>query len=377
MEPIVFLAFLGLGIAAIVGAARRVDVAWAKAAEELGLSFESGGLFGRPVIAGRVGDLEVEVTTLRRGSSDSASTRYRIGYPPFEVPFELRPASKLPKFLGFVGGDLGAPAPGLEDTFRAHTPDPRGLRALLGSERRHLLRTLAAAYRGLRVTASELVVTIPKAERDPTVIADRVRRLVEIARAFREAEPVDEPPEVPPEPEPTASFDLEPDAEPEMPPSRFPEPVIRYVSAPVDEAPAETTPEPDPTGLAADELAADLFGRPRLSFETEARFADRWAGTRIRWPGTVREARWVDDDRVFGERPMTRARLLVATIPTELYGEAEVEAIVALPPGDAERLRRDDEVVVAGVLVGIDGLLRRFYVADAELSEVADRRDTR
>ena len=56
----------------------------------------------------------------------------------------------------------------------------------------------------------------------------------------------------------------------------------------------------------------------------------------------------------------------VATIQNDLYGNTEVDAIVALPAGTKD-LERGEEIEFTGTLVRSDGLVRNLYVADAEL----------
>ena len=114
-------------------------------------------------------------------------------------------------------------------------------------------------------------------------------------------------------------------------------------------------------------MADDLFGESRLSFETSRRFDELYLGTVVRWSGRVRSSREYQRDQQLGETAGTRVVLTVARIENDLYGQTTVDAVVGLPPGNANSLRGQDELTFQGTLSGIDAMMRNFFVKDARL----------
>jgi len=116
------------------------------------------------------------------------------------------------------------------------------------------------------------------------------------------------------------------------------------------------------------DIATDLFGENRLSFETAALFDERYAGRRVVWSGKLRQATTVDHYRVLGDGPFTKAVIDVAQIENDLFGNTVVTAIVALPEDSIDSITVGDTLAFSGELVGIDALVRNLFVGGATLS---------
>ena len=116
------------------------------------------------------------------------------------------------------------------------------------------------------------------------------------------------------------------------------------------------------------DIASDLFGENRLSFETAALFDERYAGRRVEWSGKLRKATTVDHYRVLGDGPFTKAVVDIAVLENDLFGNTVVTAIVAFPPGSIDSIQPGEDVTFSGDLVGIDALVRNLLVGNAALS---------
>ena len=116
------------------------------------------------------------------------------------------------------------------------------------------------------------------------------------------------------------------------------------------------------------DIATDLFGENRLSFETAALFDDRYAGRRVTWSGKLRQATTVDHYRILGDGPFTKAVIDVAQIENDLFGNTVVTAIVALPEASIDAIAIGETIAFSGELVGIDALVRNLFVGGATLS---------
>jgi hypothetical protein len=125
-------------------------------------------------------------------------------------------------------------------------------------------------------------------------------------------------------------------------------------------APAAATPSP----VELSPMLDDLFSHNRLSFETGRRFDEQYRGSPVKLSGRVKSAREYDRDLDFGDRPGAKAVVTIATVHHDLYGANDVDAVVQLPPGSAEHLRRGDQITFAGTLAKVDPMMRNLFVAD-------------
>jgi len=407
-----FLILLVFGAALGAAAARRkrVNTAWAQAAEELGVEFRPSTLFGRPQLRGTLQGLPVEVYTYTQQSGENSATytRYTVTYPPVGVSFELRNESGIHRVLKIFGvGDTEIGDAEFDDRFTIRTDEPDGLRAFLTPARKMALLRLLASHPNLRISDTGSTLTTRGAEKDRDVIVSTVRRLVATGRTLTDAElsrRLDEAVEIRLEGDAGRAAEamrgtVQP--HPDDLDGRLTqmEPLqaagdIAGAGAILDELADRLPADPDVAGWhatragrsgrpAADhpttrdaqistdplEIAQDLFAERRLSFETDARFDERYAGTSVRWEGIVKRATRSTSDMDFPGEPITKTKIHIATIPNDLYGNTEVDAIVAFPPDAADRLDRDQQVTFTGRLIKADGLVRNLYVADGRIVE--------
>ena len=160
-------------------------------------------------------------------------------------------------------------------------------------------------------------------------------------------------------------------------PVEEPEPMIEDSPEQITQSIEPPTPGP-PTEIAerrtghsdsdAVDIATDLFGENRLSFETAALFDERYAGRRVAWSGKLRQATIVDHYRVLGDGPFTKAVIDVAQIENDLFGNTVVTAIVAFPEASIDTIAIGETIAFSGELVGIDALVRNLFVGGATLS---------
>ena len=162
------------------------------------------------------------------------------------------------------------------------------------------------------------------------------------------------------------------------PPIEAPEPTfepsreLEEASPPIDPLmPTPPTERERDTGDGRDDdafdIATDLFGENRLSFETAASFDERYNGRSVEWSGKLRNATTVDHYRVLGDGPFTKAVIDVALLENDLFGNTVVTAIAAFPEGSIDSIQPGEEITFSGELVGIDALVRNLFVGNARL----------
>jgi hypothetical protein len=415
VEGFIFFVIVAVAVVVIIAARghrQRIAATWASAARSLGMEIQLGSTFRNPKIEGRVDDLGVTVDTYTRGSGNNSQTytRFRVRYPSVGIDFDLSRQtglSTITKLFGAQDVEIGDPT--FDDTFTIKSDQPGRLAAVLTPTRRTTILNLAASFPGVNVTNGAIRWDRRGVVTDPGVIVTVVRRLIgaayvmidrdgaatgldaaiearnegdlettterirQLGDSFRdlveirriEAETLAEAGE------PEAAGMLAELAE-ELPDDDEIRGWRDRVGA-ESPAPAPATPpaidiaDAGPSGLAADAIAADLFGESRLSFETSRRFDERYAGTVVQWSGSVRSTREYRRDPKLGDAPGTRVVVSVARIENDLYGQTTVDAVVGLPAGNANTLRGRDEVTFQGTLVGVDAMMRNLFVGGARL----------
>lgn len=391
------LAIGGIVLWAVVKQKERQTTAWKRAAGELGLDLDPGTLTRRASMTGTIGRTPVTVSVVRVGSGKDSTvyTQYRVAYPPLGIGLRLaREAGwkKLVRVFGVAEQEIGDEPFDTAFEIRATTASAAASFLTLG-KRQALLR-LIAAYPNAVVEDDGIQLRTRSVETDPAVIVSTTRRLAEVAAVVIDGRALDTldrqlterirgdfaarpEPLVHPHPDDlhTAIAQVErlygakriEDAAAVLAPieQRLPaDPDVVGWKAKVA-TPPRAAPAPPP---AADvvAIATELFGSSRLSFETTQLFEERFAGTPVSWQGTVRRAHDVRGDHDFDGATITKTIVHVATIENDLYGNAEVDAVVAFPPGT--RLERGERVSFTGTLVGVDGLIRNLFVADGKLA---------
>ena len=406
MAPLVLLIIVVVAAAIIYGVKvqrQRIVAAWDEAARRLDMGIVPGSAFRNPEILGEVDDISVKVDTFTRrsGNNSQTFTRYRVRYPSAGVDFELRKQtafSAVTKFFGAQDVEIGDPD--FDEIFVIKSDDPRRVATVITPTRRTSILQLILAYPGIRITDSRLQWERRGVTSNPDQIVTVVRRLVGAASVLAEggaATQLDPLLEARNEGDLEASARLARDTTPGAPlevrrfeaetlaeagdpqaAERFAElaeelPDDDEIKAWRERTAAPSPPPPavpakaEPTSFDAGAMADDLFGESRLSFETSRRFDELYRGTVVRWSGRVRSTREYRRDPKLGEEPGTRVVVTVARIENDLYGQTTVDAVIGLPPGNANTLRGRDEITFEGTLVGIDAMMRNLFVAHASI----------
>jgi hypothetical protein len=378
---------------------KAVAAAWTEAASRLGLDYQQRG-FARPRLEGVIDGMRVavDVRVQRSGNNSQNFTRYRVWAPTRGFAFRLSRQtglSKIGKLFGAQDVELGDP--GFDDAFVVKTDDEPQLRNVLDSRLMGLLVRTEAAYpgtvfkdglvsyrkRGLETDADVIVsalarfaeaaaalggVRLSNAAED-VVAARRRGELAEIAdkmrRTERRAETLDEE-LVELDTLATAGDRAEAERRLRRLERRAPaDPEVRGWR----ERLAQPPPAPAPVAeiIDAEELAENMFAGTSLSFESKQVFDQHYRGGTIRWQGRAKTVDRIHTDSHLGKAGDDKLIATVATIEHDLYGNTEIDAVVALPAGTGSRLRRGDDVSFTGTLVGVDALVRNILVADGRL----------
>ncbi len=401
MGSLPFIPFIiGLIITAVIGLGlwrRRAQLAaWTAAAAELGIAAEPGSFMQPMKLAGDIGEVPVIVDIKREGSGDNSKTytRYRVFYPSLGLGLRLRRESGVTLFIRIFGvQDHSIGDEVFDQAFEIKGANADAVASFLTTSRRQTLLRLQAAYPGAVITDDEIELKTGGTETSPDVIVSTVRRLAGTVPTFtghRRPRDVEETVDR------RLSGDLAssvPDAVAHAHPDDIDSSLLEieglYGAGRVEEAAAvvhelervvpadpevlgwrdqiEQPPERNIVDRAVSvdpvRVAMELFGERRLSFETTALFEERFADLKVHWAGVVRRASRNTRDRDFDHADVTKAIVHVATIENDLYGNAEVDAIVAFPPG--VDIAEGQEITFTGRLVKVDGLVRNLFVADA------------
>jgi hypothetical protein len=403
VEPAVIVALAGAIIAGgvvvvLLTRPRTVHSSWASAAEDLGLRPAPGSAFHEPRIEGMIDGLPVRLDVVRRDHSGTsiAFTRYRVWYPPLKLGLRLTRESSVSRVLHRLGApDIDTGHTDFDDTFTIHANSAEAARAFLTPVRRNSLLRLMSLHRDVVVEDNGITLTVVGVERDPERLVTFMRRTAATARqlAGRDAAPVlDEGLSLQRQGDLAAAahqFQAAGRAHPDDLDARLLEAQALLASGAEGDAagvvadlsaalPAdvdvlgmkdriETPPVPaaaSPSPVELSPMLDDLFSHNRLSFETGRRFDEQYRGSPVKLSGRVKSAREYDRDLDFGDRPGAKAVVTIATIHHDLYGANDVDAVVQLPPGSAEHLRRGDQITFAGTLAKVDPMMRNLFVAD-------------
>ena len=398
---IIFAVVAVIGVVVSMLRFRAISAAWMVAATELGFDeVPRGRVVTSPRMGGVVDSMAVSVDVYRTGGNNSQTyTRYTVHYPPLGIGLQMRRQTGLTTFAKFFGAqdhEIGDKA--FDDAFAIKAKDPASLGVFFTPARREALLRLLAVYSSLEVDDAELRYLSKGLQRDPIVIVSTVRRLAASAAAFtgtRRAPGIDEvvaaraegnsadaaeqlTAVVRPHPDDIDTRIMEVETLYGAGRAEEAEAVLRDLDriAPADpevqgwhdiverETPEVSGGERTDTDPVA--VSEALFAENRLSFETTSLFEDQFAGRRVQWSGTVRRSAISESDRDF-DATIAKALIHVATIENDLYGNAEVDAVVAFEPRLVNQIRRGERVTFTGRLFKVDGLVRNLFVADAGL----------
>jgi len=404
VEIVATVALVGaIGAGAVVyllTRSRSIHGSWTIAADELGLRPAAGSAFHEPRLEGMIDGLPVRIDVFRRDhSADSiAFTRYRVWYSPLKLGLRLTRESSVTRVLNRLGApDVDTGHADFDDAFTVRANSTEAARAFLTPTRRNSLLRLMSLHRDVEVEDNGITLTVVGVERDPERIITFMRRTVATARHLAGAgnEPtLDEGLTLQRQGDLAAAahqFQAAGRAHPEDLDAKLLEAqallatgeheaaagVVAGLSSalPVDVEVLGMkdrldTPPPAPAAPPPIELTPmldDLFSHNRLSFDTGRRFEERYRGSPVKLSGRVKSAREYDRDLDFGDTPGAKAVVTIASIHHDLYGTNDLDAVVQLPPGSAEHLRRGDTITFSGTLANVDPMMRNLFVAEAHL----------
>ena len=398
----------------------QTNTAWQAAAGALGFSFEPGSMRSGPTMSGTIEDhpANVHSYTKRSGKNSNRYTRYTVEFPAIGIGLHLfRQAGwgQLLKILGTQDIEIGDPT--FDEAFIVKATNPEGARVLLTSGRTMALNQLLAVHPDLVVKDDRIVIDRRGSVRDTDVIISTLRRLASVANLLADSGvsaeltsiierrldgslPSDYKPEsripdgidaristgealaaagiigiaqkvfdalaieLPADPD-IAGWSQQVGRENRGPAPIFEESETVAVETPPDPPPVRDEPPADSTSRDAFDVAIDLFGENRLSFETAALFDERYADRHVEWSGKLRKSTTVESYRILGDGPFTKAVIDIALLENDLFGNTVVTAIVAFPEGALDSIEPGEEIAFSGELVGIDALVRNLLVGDA------------
>ena len=401
------LIIAGIVLAAMAGMRRvqRIQAAWGAAARQLSLA-HSGSGWTTPQLNGSIGGLVIRVDVYSTGGKNKTYyTRYRAIFPNKGTAIRLKRQtglSRVTKFFGAEDVEIGDFA--FDDAFMIKAGSENRAAQYLTLPRRTLLLKLYSLYRGVDLTPDHFEIVTRGYEDEARVLITTTRRLVSAARVLAGLSGDDQRVERSLQRRAqgdmgAAAAELErsgtdPDPDPDDVDSRLLEaevlagsgrlaeagPLLADLSKqlPADEEVAglqralermePASPAPDPSPVDMQEIVDDLFVSNRLSFETAEVFDEHYLGREVTWSGKVKSIRDYRTDLDFGPDRGSKAVVAIAEVDHDLYGVAEIDAIVQLPAGTAASFERGDQLAFSGHLLKADSMMRNIYVRDARLA---------
>lgn len=435
MAPLVALLIFGgivLVIWLVTSHQKKVDAAWNKAAELLGMQYQPGGVFGKRSISGWMAGHRVAVDTYTKSSGKSSNTytRYRVHYPePLGLGLQLKKEGFLSSMAKLFGSqDIEVGDPQFDDEVLVKGTDPRRVVEFLTHSRRMRILRLLNSLDGCEIGDASISYSRSGTETDPERMQRHVRRMISVAarlsdraeesssldRAIEakragelgqalehvrrgsaaEAAPdadssmvegeilytggrYDEAAQVFEQARQESPEDDELEAWAEHSRKRAataePPPVESPVPLPPAEpatagSPVETTAPPSPDGPSAQQVCEQLFDPKVLSLDASKLFEERYLNRRVRWTGTLRQARDYAFDIVFGDEPGTKLVVDVHEVQGGAFGRT-VQALVRLPREALQAMqdRIGQPIAFEGRLISCDAFMRNLYVDQARV----------
>lgn len=406
MAAFVFLLiFGGMGVAAFLAAKRQMDATnaeWARVAGTLGLQFSPWSMSGRPDLSGAVDLLGVRVTIEQRGSGNSKKTYtvFRVAYPDAGIEIGIGPETtfhRVGKWFGVQDVEIGDPF--FDEAFVV-AGDPAAVAGWLTESRRLAILRLAQEFPGVRIDRStvtwerrdairsgdELVRTLRRLVSATHMISgtspaqQAVERSIEAARSGQLSDGIDQltqaGPPVGVEPRLMAAQWMVADgrvdeAAPlldELSEELPGEPEVEHWKSVLDrhrddsdDGRVPTVPSGPPRPLA--EVVQGLFGGDPYGYEIQERFQESFEGVIVEGTGVLERLTPYSRDYDFSGGPGVKAVASIGTIEHRLYGQVEVDTVLALP--EHTRIPLGSTISVEGTLVKVDPLLRNLYIQAA------------
>lgn len=410
MAAFVFLLiFGGMGVAAFFAAKRQMDATnaeWARVARTLGLQYAPWSMTSRPDLSGTVDGLGARVTVEQRGGGKNKSsyTVFRVAYPDAGIDIGIGPETafhRMGKWFGVQDIEVGDPV--FDDTFVVGG-DPSAVAGWLTESRRFAILRLAQGFPGVRIGRSTVAWERRNAITDGDELLRTLRRLAsathllagsapgqqvvgrsfESARRGQLADGIDqlaraEPPVGVESRLMAAEWMVADGRAAEAAPlldelsQELPgEPQVEHWREVLDRhRPDETEPEagaavsPPPGGppRSLDEVIEALFGGDPYGYEIQERFQASFDGVAVQGTGVLERLTPYSGDYDFSGGSGVKAVASVGAIEHRLYGEVEIDAVLALP--DHTKIPLGSTISVEGTLIKIDPLLRNLYIQGA------------
>lgn len=403
MAPGLVFLFIGvIVVMVILGAKRQMDATnaeWARVARTLGLQFSPWSMSSRPDLSGTVDLLGVRVTIEQRGSGNNKKsyTVFRVAYPDAGIQIGIGPETafhRLGKWFGVQDIEIGDPF--FDDAFVV-AGDPSAVAGWLTESRRLAILRLAQEFPGVKIDRStvswdrrdairngdELIRTLRRLVSATHLISGSspaqqvVERSIEAARTGQLSDGIDQlmqaDPPVGVEPRLMAAQWMVADGrvdeaaplldelgeelpgEPEV--AQWKDVLDRHrTDATGASEPAVPTGPPRPLR----EVIDALFGGDPYGYEIQERFLESFQGVVVEGTGVLERLSTYSRDYDFSGGPGVKAVASIGTVPHRLYGEAEIDAVLALPEHTAIPI--GSTISVAGSLVKVDPLLRNLYI---------------
>ena len=403
--PFLIFGAIGAAIAAARASRQRSNLAWAKAARELGITLKPTrgvfGFVGKMSMSGRVYDMDITIDTHQ--SNDTTYTRYRVTYPSLGLAFKAKRQHALTgigKFFGYQDIEIGDPI--FDDEIIVKGDYPQQVADFLTPARRVAITGLIELYPGAVITDTGISYEKRGLDSAEGQLISTMQRMLSVARQLRGIDRVSEQAaERRLDGDVGEALDILEDA------SDTGDPFVDFLrkqqvgeirharretkkaievfrdllqQAPADPEvdrwakyrPAEPTQPPDSTPPThsgdAEAVAAHLFHEDNYSFDTMEIFESDYRDSRVEWSGELKRLRRFDHDRDFGTGPGVKAVFAIATLGTDLYAGREVDAIVRLPDGAADTLEVGHRYGFAGTLSRCDPAMRNLFVTGATLT---------
>jgi hypothetical protein len=408
MPAIPFLIFgaIAAALAAARSSRQRSNLAWAKAARELGITLEPTrggfGFFGKMSMSGHVHDMELTIDT--RQSDDTTYTRYRVTYPPLGLSFQAKrqhALTRLGKVFGYQDIEIGDPL--FDDQIIVKGDYPERIADFLTPARRVAITGFIELYPGAVITNTGISYEKRGLDSEEDRLISTMQRMLSVARQLRGADRVTERAaerrlagdvgealdileEAGDTGDPFVDFLRKQQVGEIRYARREPKQAIEVFrelkkQAPADPEvdrwakyrPTKTSEPPEPAVTAthsgdAEAVAAHLFHEDNYSFDTMEIFEREYEGSRVEWAGILKRLRRFDHDRDFGDGPGVKAVFAIATLASDLYAGREVDAIVRLPRGAEDTLEIGERYGFSGRLSRCDPAMRNLFISDAALS---------
>lgn len=310
--------------------------------------------------------------------------RYRVFYPALGISLRLERETTITRTLGELGQqDTQVGSRPFDQSFKVNTSRPDALRQMMTPELRRTLVKLIDDYPTVLIEDGGISYTSGALEEPAETIIQTTIDMAAAAHQLvsRRPKPLEKPPTTRQRQAETTAAPAQPEtAKPKptrspAPPQSVPRPAERAKperAAPTPPPQPAPTPTPEPaptpdTGL-PETFFDDVFGDNRLSFETDGEFDERFAGRTVTLSGAVKQAREIEEDATVTTGPATKAVVTVAQIDNELYGKTDIDAVVFLPAGTADKLSRGDVITFRGTMATADPFMRNLFVVDARLA---------